>query len=557
MVLICFKEDGFLTFPPFFQKFLEQFAHLDLSFLYIINAKERRILEWTGPQLLEGIKSLNTEDGEPVLHSFLLKILSISRIKGVDQAGARQELVTAGLHGRNLMRAPVGTPVQESGEKVFVQLSASHADDSEKGSKTTSSIPLLELHWVDEMCLCPVRGCDQGFPSMEDLVTHVTGRAHLSNVSSGTCPICSHPSRGGLLMHVQLHFDLELPCSECSTKFRGQKQLDKHKIQVHTDNWRTTCEKCGLSISKSYVKNHMKLHDPASWEECRHCKVRVPALHLHEAFCERRNVYHVRECPRSNCDQTFTDSETLQRHVVRVHCRKEAITAFCQDVGLREAPSADELIGGSFRDEFLEYLEDHLKLAPQVLQPASLPVVSDAPVSLVPSKRKTEEEFLAIQKKQCQERDPDTLPHLEMTLSVLEAYPLPKQESIETMRKLRVLIKMMKTDIAEATAPVALGDTVDDSGQVPAVPEREPPVADVTKREKQVRPSDDDILNMKDGPRSTKSGAYTVWENVLIIRMRELQGKTWNEIADAEFPDREFSAVAKYYRKILRKEEDK
>ena len=130
-----------------------------------------------------------------------------------------------------------------------------------------------------------------------------------------------------------VHNDNEDPrfqCDECLKFFRGNRDLNEHKIRMHSDIKRFKCEVCDHRTNSSQaLKRHAFIHKgyderPFQCDDCKRRFVFQGEVNEHRKHCIK--VVRTVEHPRKQCDICFTFVTKLSEHKLRMHSSLKRFT---------------------------------------------------------------------------------------------------------------------------------------------------------------------------------------------------------------------------------------
>ena len=153
------------------------------------------------------------------------------------------------------------------------------------------------------------QACGKSYCSQSSLEAHVK-LMHASNTEIDSCYICGKGFKKGgstLWGHIKTHEDGEHICSICGAKFKV----------------------------KSYLKRHLKSHDPNSKKfECELCGEKFTRPYLvkqHQEFTHKKNLpFKCLTCGKSLRSKTF-----LKIHMRSVHAKEKPFP--CEICGFRSS----------------------------------------------------------------------------------------------------------------------------------------------------------------------------------------------------------------------------
>lgn len=131
--------------------------------------------------------------------------------------------------------------------------------------------------------------CNEGFYTAEKLEKHSTKETH-----NYPCDQCDKIfiNKQALLRHKISHSDKVIKCDMCVRTFKTVKDLNTHKLGMHSETYDFVCEVCNKAFSRrEKLKRHLMIHAPD------------------------RPVF---TCPFKNhvgCEKTFYRKDKLTRHL--------------------------------------------------------------------------------------------------------------------------------------------------------------------------------------------------------------------------------------------------
>jgi len=182
--------------------------------------------------------------------------------------------------------------------------------------------------------------CFEGFDCIESLEIHVE-KSHLTIPVTFCCSICDEQfqNKNNLCNHIkEVHCSDQIKCFECEELFESEELLSKHMVELHNDQTiRTVCHICDQAIQESSLAKHIiSKHENKS-----DVKNDIICANSGDGFGDSEINRKQHDKLSSNilsvgsnlkckiCDKIFGSSETLERHIKRLHTEKEGPKEFC------------------------------------------------------------------------------------------------------------------------------------------------------------------------------------------------------------------------------------
>ncbi|GJQ67475.1 putative metal ion binding protein [Trypoxylus dichotomus] len=217
----------------------------------------------------------------------------------------------------------------------------------EKKTSPSSSSPYDSN---DKPCICSY--CYVQMPNFKSFLIHMESHVSLnaSNSFIGYCPICGEPSRDSIEFssHIFSHVVTDITgrcCHQCKKSFDQLEQLQKHHLEVHSQNV-YKCTICGeLFESEIAIKVHF---NNRHCTECKHYRCNLcsqqyfhdkltaelhvsmrhgnqlssarPEHHRHiygRTEMDSRMMYRTYQCPF--CQKSFRDAYMQKYHILKEH----------------------------------------------------------------------------------------------------------------------------------------------------------------------------------------------------------------------------------------------
>ena len=171
---------------------------------------------------------------------------------------------------------------------------------------------------------CSVDGC------LKTMKGHPGGHAkfqnmywHIQHVHKGVWLICDEM------------FVVDGKANQCKKKLPSNNMLKRHRGKGHKSkeknikpqNTKALCKVCGITLSSSYVRNHMNIaHGNLPLLNCSKCKFSTKYFR----FLQYHEARHVSGIKCNLCDESLPSTFTLKKHKSLAHGEGEMFTcSFC------------------------------------------------------------------------------------------------------------------------------------------------------------------------------------------------------------------------------------
>ncbi|KAI9712875.1 MAG: hypothetical protein M1812_006744 [Candelaria pacifica] len=273
------------------------------------------------------------------------------------------------------------------------------------------------------------------------------------------------------------------------------------------------CEECEETFSNAdQLEQHQRLHDRNRHREvCGLCGALVLDVPLHQKnYCPRRKPT-ILMCPLSDCSSTFDSKRLLDRHYSIVHVQGPEIRGFAQSAGAYISEE-NEFVAASSQTSGSSIYHNMM-----IGRPISRTDENDNPSTTTLTQS------------------------LAATPSITSLKP-PHQKTKIIRPRSSYRPRAEREDYVAYTVSETTGLT-----------EVSPPQSQkVSTRRVNYRPTTAEITNLRDGQRAKAGENFTKLDDCIIIRMKEIEQKTWKEIADLEFPGRRWGTLQmRYSRQLL------
>eukprot|EP00092_Neocalanus_flemingeri_P001428 GFUD01001524.1.p1 GENE.GFUD01001524.1~~GFUD01001524.1.p1 ORF type:complete len:496 (+),score=120.83 GFUD01001524.1:54-1541(+) len=195
-------------------------------------------------------------------------------------------------------------------EVVEMKLESGFENDTSRDELNSSEIE-VENDSIENFFKCHI--CTKDFECVEELELHVE-KFHLRSPVTFFCSICDQKfeEKRQLRMHIRkVHCNEEIHCLECEQIFETEELLTAHISEIHFDKeLNVTCPHCQDLVQEHRLEDHMKEN--------------------HQKKSSRKKVFVGSNLKCNDCDKTFGNSQTLERHTKRFHTSNKGPKVMCE-----------------------------------------------------------------------------------------------------------------------------------------------------------------------------------------------------------------------------------
>jgi hypothetical protein len=195
------------------------------------------------------------------------------------------------------------------------------------------------IHDREKTFTCDYDGCTgKSYSTFAKMISHIR-ETHTDKPYRCTFDGCesSFANYSNWKCHEEYHSDdRKYMCQECEAYFKTQSSLYNHKL-IHGDK-RYKCEICDISFSRlHHLKTHMAVHTGEQKYCCDLCESKFTqsaSLNVHRLIHSGERPH---KCLHDNCDEAFTTTSHLYRHVERFHTEEGMLRKKLQEVKIEKA----------------------------------------------------------------------------------------------------------------------------------------------------------------------------------------------------------------------------
>ena len=176
----------------------------------------------------------------------------------------------------------------------------------------------------DKNVLC--HDCKESF-TISNIKRHIKS-AHF-DVKLPRCNVCLQyfSTQGKLNAHWKASLckkEAIFKCEHCDESFKRKRYLHEHGIRAHGNlvvhaYMKLTCEVCGKTITKHFMKKHMHNVHSNQILYCDECGKRFKTEKILEIHKERIHLIKTITCIVEGCDKLFASKNVMNEHIGKMH----------------------------------------------------------------------------------------------------------------------------------------------------------------------------------------------------------------------------------------------